>query len=117
MTVPDTIAAANTGGLALNVTAVAPTTTTYLTVWPATDLSKPTVSNLNPSANQVIPNAVVTGIGSTKAFNIYNNMGYTNVVVDVVGTFSRTRARRSPPRVRRPRRGRTRRSLSSGTHQ
>ncbi|MBB5871874.1 hypothetical protein F4553_005253 [Allocatelliglobosispora scoriae] len=88
VTVPDTIATANTEGLALNVTAVAPTATTYLTVWPAdAGLSKPTVSNLNPSAGQVIPNAVVTGIGSTKAFNIYNYVGYTNVVVDVVGTF------------------------------
>ena len=88
VTVPGTIATATTGGLALNVTAVAPTATTYLTVWPAdAGLSKPTVSNLNPSAGQVIPNAVVTGIGSTKAFNIYNNVGYTDVVVDVVGTF------------------------------
>jgi hypothetical protein len=75
-----------TAALALNVTAVAPTAATYLTVWP-TGLTRPTVSNLNPAAGQTIPNAAVTLIGAGDAFSVYNHQGTTNLVIDAVGTF------------------------------
>jgi hypothetical protein len=89
ITTPGTVAGTNTVALALNVTAVSPSATTFLTVWPAgiPGLGRPTVSNLNPNAGQIIPNAVVTEIGPSKQFNIFNNAGSTNVVVDVAGTF------------------------------
>jgi hypothetical protein len=86
---PTTIADADTQAVAMNLTAVVPSTGTFLTVWPDgyTDIPRPTVSNLNPAAGQTVPNAAVTLIGPAKAFNIYNSVGTVNVVVDVVGTF------------------------------
>jgi subtilisin family serine protease len=89
ITAPGTVAPAGTDGLALNVTAVQPTATTFLSVWPAgiPGIGQPLVSNLNPNPGQIIPNSVYTLVGPTKAFNVYNNVGTTHLVVDVVGTF------------------------------
>ena len=83
------VAGPTTEALAMNVTAVLPTATTYLSVWAAgfSGVGQPNVSNLNPSAGAVQPNAVQTLVGPTDAFNIYNNKGSVNVLVDVVGTF------------------------------
>ena len=47
----------------LNVTAVAPTTGTYVTVFP-TDVERPVASNLNAAAGQVVPNMVISKIGA-----------------------------------------------------
>jgi hypothetical protein len=44
-----------TVALALNVTAVSPTETTFISVWP-NGLAMPTVSTLNPNRGQTIPN-------------------------------------------------------------
>ena len=89
VTTPGTVAHANTYALATNVTAVSPTATTYLTVWPAgvPGLGQPTVSNLNPGRGQIVPNAVFAGVGPAKQFNIFNFTGTVDVVVDVAGTF------------------------------
>ncbi|MEH1124681.1 hypothetical protein [Micromonospora sp. CPCC 206061] len=65
---------------------MAPTASTYVTLWPA-GISRPAVSNLNPSAGQTVPNATITGIDPGDAFNVYNNMGTTHILVDVAGTF------------------------------
>lgn len=88
---PDTIAKPETWALATNVTAVQPTASTYLTVWPTgDDVGRPATSNLNPAAGSVVPNAVQTMIGPGNAFRVYNNAGSTHFLVDVVGTFYRT---------------------------
>jgi hypothetical protein len=86
---PNPPAVPGTAGLALNVTAVAPTAPTYVSVWAAgvPGVAQPVVSNLNPGPGQIIPNAVYTLIGPTDEFNIYNNAGSTDIVADVVGTF------------------------------
>jgi len=84
VTAPASVAQAN--ALAFNVTAVNPTASTYLTLWPA-GIAQPTVSNLNPSVGQTVANAAIVGLGTNKAFSIYNAGGSTNVLVDVVGTF------------------------------
>jgi hypothetical protein len=85
---PGAVAGLNTVGLALNVTAVSPTSATYLTVWPSIDgLPRPGVSNLNPAKGQVVPNAVWTTIGDQNKFNVYNNAGTVNIVIDVNGTY------------------------------
>jgi hypothetical protein len=73
-------------GLAMNVTAVSPTQYSYLTVWPG-GASRPTVSNLNLAPGQTVPNAVMCGIGTNFDFNVFNNYGTVNVVVDVSGKF------------------------------
>ncbi|MBG6139269.1 hypothetical protein [Longispora fulva] len=78
-----------TYSLALNVTAVDPTADTFLTVWPSEipGLEKPWVSNLNPHPGKVTPNAVVTGIGPSNGFNVFNHAGRLHLVVDVVGRY------------------------------
>lgn len=89
VTTPSGVAGPDAAALSLNVTAVAPTARTFVTVWPAgvSGVGRPTVSNLNPNAGQTVPNAAITGIGPAGGFNIYNNMGSTNLLVDVAGTF------------------------------
>jgi hypothetical protein len=83
---PASIASVDTWALATNVTAVSPTSATYLTVWPS-GAARPGTSNLNPTAGSVVPNAVQTMIGADDKFNVFNAGGYCDVVVDVVGTF------------------------------
>ena len=89
ITTPGSVAPAGTEALALNVTAVSPTLHTFISVWPSgiAGIGRPNVSSLNPAPGQVVPNAVYTLVGPTKAFNVYNNGGTTHVLVDVVGTF------------------------------
>jgi hypothetical protein len=89
ITAPGAVAPAGTEALALNVTAVSPTANTFISVWPngISGIGQPNVSTLNPRPGQVVPNAVYTLVGPTKAFNVYNNAGQTHIVVDVVGTF------------------------------
>ncbi|MEU8295732.1 hypothetical protein AB0C04_00385 [Micromonospora sp. NPDC048909] len=85
---PAALVTAATQVLALNVTAVAPSLNTVVTVWPAdAGLAKPTASNLNPAAGQIVSNAVLSGIGPQDAFQVHNLAGSTHLVADVVGTF------------------------------
>jgi hypothetical protein len=78
--------AAPTEALALNLTAVSPTTTTFVSAWP-TGGARPTVSTLNPGAGQIIPNAAIVTLGDDKDFNLFNNLGSVHIVVDQVGSF------------------------------
>ncbi|MGY0231148.1 choice-of-anchor D domain-containing protein [Longispora urticae] len=78
-----------TSSLALNVTAVYPSIPTVVTLWGngIDGQSKPGVSNLNPQPGKVTPNAAITQIGPSNAFNVYNHGGNVHLVVDVVGRF------------------------------
>ncbi len=76
-----------TAGLALNVTAVAPSQETYLTIYP-TGVTLPLTSNLNPAPGQPpTPNAVNVDLNASGQFNVYNKYGSVHVVVDVVGYY------------------------------
>ncbi len=75
-----------TEALALNITAVSPTNTTFVTVWP-NGIAQPTVSTLNPVARQTIPNAAIVTLGVGSQFNVYNNAGTVHIVIDQVGSF------------------------------
>jgi hypothetical protein len=75
------------GSVALNVTAVNPTQDWgFLTIWP-TGTTKPTASSLNFVAGETAANAVLTGVGSGGMISIYNDVGNTDVLVDVTGWF------------------------------
>ena len=74
-------------GVMLNVTAVAPTGNTYVTIYPG-GTECPTASNLNVSAGQVIPNMVLARIGQGGTVLMYNNAGIVDLVADVVGYFT-----------------------------
>jgi len=80
------VPATGVGAVVLNVTAVDPTTPSYLTVWPAGE-TRPNASNLNFAAGQTIPNLVIAKVGANGQVSIYNNAGATHLVVDVAGWF------------------------------
>ena len=74
-------------GVMLNVTAVAPTAPTFITVYPGGS-DRPTASNLNVSAGQVIPNMVLARLGPDGTVMMFNNGGVVDLVADVVGYFA-----------------------------
>ena len=71
----------------VNLTAVAPTAGTFLTVFPA-GTTRPLASDLNPAAGDVKGNLTVGTLSSGGKLSIYNNTGTVNVVVDVLGWYS-----------------------------
>ena len=79
--------AADAVGLSLNVTAVNPTGTSYLTVFPS-DVSRPTASNLNWIVGQApVPNAVASDVSGDGRISFFNNAGTVDVVVDILGYY------------------------------
>lgn len=74
----------------VNVTAVAPTATTYLTVFAAPagstlPVSPPGTSNVNADPGDLISDRVIAPVDGQGQIVLFNNAGQTNVVVDVVG--------------------------------
>jgi hypothetical protein len=94
-----TVQVTNAGGVpatgvaaaVLNVTATNPTKQSFLTVWPK-GASRPTASNLNFSPGQTVPNRVQVPVGNSGQVNIFNAAGSMDVVVDVGGSFTDSRA-------------------------
>ncbi len=78
------IPASGVGTVVLNVTAVTPTATGFLTVWP-TGATRPNAPNVSFSSGQIIPNLVFAQVSSSGQVSIYNSAGSTQVVADVVG--------------------------------
>lgn len=76
--------------IVLNVT-VTDTTSDggFITVYPtpSSGNSVPNVSDLNWSAGQTVANSVVVKIGAGDAINIYNAVGSTDIIVDVMGYY------------------------------
>jgi len=77
---------ANAKAVVVNLTAVTPTTTTYLTVFPGP--TKPTASDLNLTTGVTGANLVVATLNANGKISIFNNAGSTNVIVDVEGWYS-----------------------------
>ena len=69
-----------------NATVVSPAAGGYITLYP-TGAARPTVSNLNYVAGQVVPNAFTVGLGSGGAFDIFTPTG-THFIVDVAGYYA-----------------------------
>lgn len=86
ITTPESIAGIDTWALSANVTAVQPSLSTYVTAWPG-GIARPTVSNLNAAPGRVVANMAQIGVGASNDFQLYNNSGTVNLVVDVNGTF------------------------------
>ena len=70
----------------VNATVDAPTSSSYLTVFPS-DAPRPLASNLNFVAGQTVPNLVSVKVGADGKVKVYNNAGYTDVIFDVVGWY------------------------------
>jgi uncharacterized delta-60 repeat protein len=73
--------------VALNVTAVSPSRSGYLTVYPSGS-ARPTVSNLNHSAGATTPNLVTVPVGDGGQIVLYNgSAGTTHLIADVAGYY------------------------------
>ncbi len=74
-------------GVSMNITAIAPTAASFLTVWP-TDQTRPLTANLNWTAGQApTPNAVTATLSTTGAISLYNLSGNVDVTIDIVGYY------------------------------
>jgi serine protease len=71
----------------LNVTVTDTTSPGYLTVYPQ-GTPFPGSSNLNWVAGDTVPNRVVVPVGTSGQIAVFNQMGSTDVVVDVDGYFT-----------------------------
>ena len=82
------VPATGASAVLLNVTVTGSTSSGYLTVSPD-GTARPTVSNLNFSAGQTVPNLVAATLGADGKINIYNGSGGTvHVIADVAGYFT-----------------------------
>ncbi|MEP4648846.1 MAG: hypothetical protein ABJ314_01570 [Ilumatobacter sp.] len=72
--------------LSLNVTTVGATSQSFLTIWAGG--TRPDASSLNPSPGAPpTPNAVTVDLSVDQTFDIYNDLGNVNVVVDINGYY------------------------------
>ena len=70
----------------MNVTAITPTRSGFLTVFPGGG-TRPLASNLNFRPGEVIANLVTVRLSDEGQVGIYNNSGNTHVAADVVGYY------------------------------
>lgn len=76
-------------GVILNVTGIAPTAETFVSVTPRTSgtPSRPGSSNLNLVAGQTVPNLVSAPTGTNTDVWLFNNAGSINLIADLAGYF------------------------------
>ncbi|CAN5394893.1 hypothetical protein BH23ACT3_BH23ACT3_09130 [soil metagenome] len=72
----------------LNVTATSPSTASWMSVYPS-GTYLPDASTLNAGADDTIANAVIVQIGAGGRVRLYNDVGTTHLIADVVGYFTR----------------------------
>jgi len=71
----------------LNATVTGPTSSSYLTLWPA-GTTRPTVSTLNFVKGQTVANHATVPVDAAGRIQMFNQRGTTNVLIDVVGYYS-----------------------------
>ena len=74
------------GAVVINVTAVGPSATSFVTVWPSGS-GRPTASNLNVVPGETVPNLVVVKVGAGGRVSLFNRFGDVDLVADVAGWF------------------------------
>ncbi len=73
----------------LNVAAIDPTASGFLTVFPEGS-AMPTVSNLNFTAGEILANLVTVPLSASGGISIFNPAGSTDILVDVEGYYTST---------------------------
>jgi hypothetical protein len=81
------VPASGVTAVVLNVTAVAPTTSSFVTVYPSGQ-PRPLASNLNITAGSVRPNLVVVQVGADGKVSLFNSGGRTDLVADLAGYYT-----------------------------
>lgn len=73
--------------LSLNVTALNASALSFLTIWAGGE--RPLAASLNPAPGQPpVPNAVVVDLSVDQTFDVYNDAGTVDVVIDVNGFYA-----------------------------
>jgi hypothetical protein len=80
------VPASGVSAVALSMVVTQPTGDGYLTVYPAGG-TRPTVSNLNFTPGDTVPNLVVVKLGANGRVSIFNSTGDSHVIVDVAGWY------------------------------
>jgi hypothetical protein len=74
-----------------NLTGIAGSSATYLTLYPSDMASAPRASDLNPTAGEVIANLAITSLAQTGTtagnVKLYNALGTINAILDAAGWF------------------------------
>jgi Regulator of chromosome condensation (RCC1) repeat len=78
--IPDT----GVGAVVINLTAINPTNTTYITAYP-TGTPQPTTASLNTTANTINGNLAIVKVGTGGTISLYNNNGNTHLTADIMG--------------------------------
>lgn len=73
------------GAVALNVTAVQPSSSGFLTLWPC-DVARPLSSNLNYTQSDIVANGVIAPVSAEGTVCLYSQAP-TDIVVDLAGWF------------------------------
>jgi hypothetical protein len=81
------VPASGVSAVVLNVTVTQPTAESFLTVFPS-GAPRPLASNLNFVAGQTVPNLVMAKVGADGKVSVFNNLGTSHVIFDVVGWYS-----------------------------
>jgi hypothetical protein len=87
LTGKDGVPVSGVTAVVLNVTAVGPTASGYVTVWPDGQ-PRPTTSSLNFAPGETIANLVVVPVGADGKVDFYNPMGSVNLVADLAGYYA-----------------------------
>jgi hypothetical protein len=70
------------------VTAVNPSSASYVTIYPSDASPRPTASNLNFVAGSApTPNQVTVALSATGAISAFNNGGTVDLIIDIVGYY------------------------------
>lgn len=86
-----------TRAVALNVTAVGASRSGHVTVFPATQLDPPNVSNINVSSAAPVPNMVIVAADSDGLISVDTNIARVDLVFDVVGVYTGSVTEFVPP--------------------
>ncbi|MFD0329951.1 N-acetylmuramoyl-L-alanine amidase [Streptacidiphilus monticola] len=81
------VPASGVTAVVLNVTAVNPSGSSYVTVYPD-GTTRTSASNLNFTAKQVISNLVIVPVGADGKVRLYNHYGTVDLVADINGYYS-----------------------------
>jgi hypothetical protein len=81
------VPAAGVTAVILNVTAVWPSSSSFVTAYPSGQ-GRPLASNLNTSPNVIVPNLVVVKVGADGKVNLYNDAGSTDLIADIAGYYT-----------------------------
>jgi Bacterial Ig-like domain (group 3)/Pro-kumamolisin, activation domain len=73
----------------VNVTAVNPTVSTYLSVYPTGSAGATSSSSVNVAGSTPVPNLVTVKTDASGRFSIYNHSGTVDVVADLAGYYAR----------------------------